>query len=313
MFTENIYDRVLIEPAKNGSNELLIVSGYSSATFLSRHINDLKKINPKIKINLLIGMHQNRNDHSAYLNIKSLFIDQFEGYYYLGRPGVHSKTYSWIKDGVPKIGFSGSANYSQYGFFNTMQQNQMVEDDALATKDYFEKLKKASDKLENYIPLRDEISNIENVEGSLLPGEIEWIENNKSVRISLLSKNGELPQRSGLNWGQRPEYNRNPDQAYLSIRSDARKEGFLPEKGFTFTLLTDDQKTLDCTIAQAGRKAIHTTFNNSHLGKYFRDRLNIKHGFPITKDHLIKYGRTDFLLKKLDDETFFLDFKKIQK
>ena len=137
MFTENIYDRVLIEPAKNGSNELLIVSGYSSATFLSRHINDLKKINPKIKINLLIGMHQNRNDHSAYLNIKSLFIEQFEGYYYLGRPGVHSKTYSWIKDGVPKIGFSGSANYSQYGFFNTMQQNQMVEDDALATKDYF--------------------------------------------------------------------------------------------------------------------------------------------------------------------------------
>ena len=123
-----------------------------------------------------------------------------------------------------------------------------------------------------------------------------------------LSKNGELPLRSGLNWGQRPEHNRNPNQAYLSIRSDARREGFLPEKTFTFTLLTDDNETLDCTVAQEGRKAIHTTNDNSLLGKYFRDRLGIDSGLLVTKDDLIRYGRTDFLLKKLDDETFFLDF-----
>jgi hypothetical protein len=310
MITENLYEKVLINPANSGSNELFIVSGYSSATFLSRHLTELRDINSELKINLLIGMHQRRNDHSAYLNIKNLFNDHFDGYYYLGRPGVHSKTYSWIKDGNPSIAFSGSANYSQYGFFNTMQQNQMVEDNPSALRDYFQDLKKDSIKIEDYLPSEEEVINIENVEGSLAPGQIEWIDYNRSVRISLLSKNGELPSRSGLNWGQRPEYNRDPNQAYLSIRSDARKEGFLPEKTFTFTLITDDNQTLDCTVAQEGRKAIHSTNDNSLLGKYFRNRLGVKLGELVTKDSLLRYGRTDFLLKKLDDETFFLDFCK---
>lgn len=310
MITENLYKEILIEPASLGNDELYIVSGYSSATFLSRHLNEIKTINSSIKLNLLIGMHQKRNDHSAYLNIKKLYPDSFFGYYYSGSPGVHSKTYSWIKNGTPEIGFSGSANYSQYGFFNSMQQNQMVEDNPFAIKDYFENLKSESIKIEDYELTEDEGINIENVEGSLAPGEIEWIKYNDSVRISFLSKKGDLPQRSGLNWGQRPEQNRDPNQAYLSIRSDARKEGFLPETTFTFTLLTDDNKTLDCTVAQEGRKAIHTTNDNSELGKYFRNRLNVESGALVTKDDLIKYGRTDFLLKKLDDETFFLDFSK---
>jgi len=308
MITDNLYENILINPAANGSNELFIVSGYSSATFLSRHLNELRDINSKLKINLLIGMHQRRNDHSAYLNIKSIFADNFEGYYYSGRPGVHSKTYSWIKDGVPIIGFSGSANYSQYGFFNTMQQNQMAQDDPSIIRDYFENLKRDSIKIEDYLPSEEDIVNVENVEGSLAPGDIERIEYNQSVRISLLSKNGDLKTRSGLNWGQRPD--RNPNQAYLSIRSDARKEGFLPEKTFTFTLITDDNETLDCTVAQEGRKAIHTTNDNSLLGKYFRNRINVELGSLVTKNDLIRYGRTDFLLKKLDDETFFLDFSK---
>jgi hypothetical protein len=223
-------------------------------------------------------MYQKRNDHSAYLNIKNLFGDRFEGYYFSGTPQVHSKTYSWTKNGVPKIGFSGSANYSQYGFFNSMQQNQMTEDNPIAIKDYFENLKRNSIRIEDYIFSQEEIITVGNLVGSLAPGKIEWIEYNESVRISLLSRNNELPARSGLNWGQRPEYNRDPNQAYLSIKSDARREGFLPEKSFTFTLLTDDNETLDCTVAQDGRKAIHTTNDNSLLGKYFRSRLGVELG-----------------------------------
>jgi len=310
MITENLYKKILIDPAIKGCNELFIVSGYSSATFLRRNFEDLSQINKNIKINLLIGMQQQRNDHSAYLNIKKLIGNRFEGFYYSGSPQVHSKTYSWLKDGDPVSGFSGSANYTQYGFFNTKQQNQMTDDNPSLIKEYFENLKKDSLKIQDYVISTEETFDFQNVEGSLSPGDIEWIEFNNSVRISLLSKNGELPKRSGLNWGQRPEYNRDPNQAYLSIRSDARKEGFLPEKGFTFTLITDDNNTIDCTVAQDGRKAIHSTNDNSILGKYFRNRLNIESGSLVTKDDLIRYGRTDFLLKKLDEETFFLDFSK---
>jgi hypothetical protein len=308
MITKNLYDEILIDPANNGSNELFIVSGYSSATFLSRHINELKKINTESKINLLVGMHQRRNDHSAYLNIKRTFGDCFHGYYYTGNPGVHSKTYSWIKNGSPRVGFSGSANYSQYGFFNTMQQNQMLRDDPSTIRDYFEELISDSIKIEDYLPPEAEDTNFKHLEGSLLPGEIEWVVDNKSVRISLLSKDGTLSEKGGLNWGQRP--GREPNQAYLSIRASARKEGFLPEEKFTFSLITDDNKAMDCTVQQASRKAISTTNDNSLLGKYFRERLNVAVGSLVTKENLMAYGRTDFLLKKLDDETFFLDFRK---
>ena len=61
----------------------------------------------------------------------------------------------------------------------------------------------------------------EKISTSLPAGEMEWIEPNKSVRISLLEKSGKLPSKSGLNWGQRPR--REQNQAYLSIRKDARK------------------------------------------------------------------------------------------
>jgi hypothetical protein len=126
----------------------------------------------------------------------------------------------------------------------------------------------------------------------------------------LLSKDGELPPKSGLIWGQRPEHKINPNEAYLSIRKDARREGFLPEKTFPFTLITDDNQTLDCTVKQAGRKAISTTNDNSKMGKYFREKLSVELGAMVEKSHLEEYGRTDFLLKKLDDEIFFLDFSK---
>lgn len=310
MITENLYQKILIDPATNGCSELYIVSGFSSATFLSRNFDDLNEIDHNIKINLLIGMNQKRNDHSAYLNIKKMLGDRFEGYYYSGTPQVHSKTYSWIKDGIPNMGFSGSANYSQYGFFSTKQQNQMASDDPIEIKNYFEILKDSSVRIEDYQVPQEDLIDVENIVGSIAPGKSEWIEYNKSVRISFLDKKGELPKKSGLNWGQRPEHNRDPNQAYLPLRSDVRKEGFLPERAFTFTLITDDNISFDCTVAQDGRKAIHSTKDNSLLGKYFRNRLSVESGSLVTKDKLIRYGRTDYLLKKLDDETFLLDFSK---
>ena len=130
MITNNLYKEILINPVSNGNDELFIVSGYSSATFLRRHLNDIKIINPKVKLNLLIGMHHKRNDHSAYLNIKKLYPNSLM--VIILEVPVHSKL-TWIKMEF-KIGFSGSANYSQYGF-NT-SNNQMVEDDPSIIEKY---------------------------------------------------------------------------------------------------------------------------------------------------------------------------------
>jgi hypothetical protein len=63
-----------------------------------------------------------------------------------------------------------------------------------------------------------------------------------------------------------------------------------------------------CVRAQDGGKGLHTTLNNSLLGTYFRYRLGVKEGEFVTKEHLLKYGRTDVTFYKIDNENYLLDF-----
>ena len=308
MITDNLYEKVLIQPVKDGHDELFIVSGYTSATFLRRHLYEIKDINENIKINLIRGMRK-IGDHSAFLSLLNENTQSFSGYYYQGTPQVHSKAYCWMKNGQPSVGFSGSANYSQPGFFGNEQQNQMVNDSANEIKDYFLKLLEESVSINEYEHQDDEILSFINVGESVPPGEGLWVQEDVSVRVSILSKKlgNKIANKDSLNWGQREGRERN--QGCLNIRGDAKKEGFLPPIGHTFTLLTDDGVTMDCTRQQQGGKAISTTYNNSELGLYFRNRLGVRSGEFVKTEDLINYGRTDFLLKKLDEETFFLDFR----
>ena len=65
-----------------------------------------------------------------------------------------------------------------------------------------------------------------------------------------------------------------------------------------------------CVVAQAGDKAIQTPKDNSLLGAWFRKRLGLKDGDPISLKDLIDYGRTDVDFYKINDELYFLDFTK---
>ncbi len=307
MITSNLYEKVLLEPATKGGDELFIVSGYASATFARRHITDLYNVKGlNFKLNLIIGMPGKRVDHAAYLQLHSEFKENFQGYYLSETPPVHSKVFSWFTSGQAIEGFSGSANYSQYGFFEDKQVNQMVSDDPCAIKNFFDELVSKSIPItEMEIPDRP-LFRLPTIEGSLPPGEIQWIEKGESVRISFLDgKTGETPTASGLNWGQRE--GRDKDQAYLSIKKDARDEGFLPERGYTFTLQTDDGKSFDCRVHQDDRKSVESTHDNSELGKYLRERIGVGSGVYVTTEMLENYGRTDFTLIKVDDENFILD------
>lgn len=311
MIKSNLYKSVLLDPASDGANELFIVSGYASATFTRRHIDDLLKVSGESKVNLIIGMPSKKSDHQAFVDLINHHPLDFFGHYYQGSPSVHSKMYSWFKDDTPNNAFSGSANYSQYGFFEKNQINQITKDDPVEIKDFYLEL------LESAVPILDfETKELpeyrpSKITGSLAPGQIEWLVEDVEVRISFLTADGKLPEKSGLNWGQRLDNlgnQREPNQAYLSIRREARKEGFLPEKGFTFSMITDDGEVFDCTVQQEGRKAVATTYDNSILGRYLRKRLKVKNGDLVTPEDLERYGRSDFTLKKMDNETFFFDF-----
>ena len=95
----------------------------------------------------------------------------------------------------------------------------------------------------------------------------------------------------------------------MSLKKNSREEGFLPARAYNFTIITDDGETFDCVVAQDGRKAIQTTNDNSLLGAYIRKRIGVNSGQLITEEDLERYGRTDYTIEKIDDETFLLDFQ----
>lgn len=320
MIIENLYPTTLIRPNSEGNaNKLYIVSGYASATFARRHLVALREINKDFEINLIIGMPSAKSDHLAFVALHDEFKDNFKGFYYRSNPPVHCKVYSWYHDDKPLIGYTGSANYSQYGFLSHLQLNQLNEDNPLEIKGLYDSLLLNSIFIPEHkpvVPVGHPLPHI----GSVAPGAYKWEIPNKRVTISFLDNKGNLPQISGLNWGQRLSKRvnkktgeifwdkREPNQAYLSLKKDSRKEGFLPEIGFTFSLITDDGHSFDCVVAQQGRKAIHSTNDNSEIGRYIRNRIGVPIGEPVKLADLERYGRTDYTIEKINDETFLLDF-----
>lgn len=313
MIIDDLYDNALINPAKDNQS-LYIVSGYSSATFTRRHLNDLNAMQNSIDVNLIIGMPSKKSDHQAYLALEQQYNKLLKVHYVNTSPPVHVKAYAWL--GKNPEGFSGSANYSQPGFFKKTQVNQLLQTDPSVIKSFYDSLLPRTVSISNYTPVQySSASAIPQPTGSVGAGQIEWLIPDIAVRISFLARNGEVPAASGLNWGHstasknknKPNQQRNRNEAYLSIKTDATREGFLPDKGFTFTTIADDGFLMDCVVAQEGRKSVQTTDDNAILGEYIRERIGLKSGAFITTSDLVKYGRTDFTLIKLDEETFKLD------
>lgn len=81
-------------------------------------------------------------------------------------------------------------------------------------------------------------------------------------------------------------------------------------------MTTDDDKLLLCVPAQPKQKdgtiphAIQTPENNSFLGVYFRNRLGLAKGAPVTTQDLNRYGRTDVTIYKITDDKYHMDFAK---
>lgn len=325
MITKNLFDKVLIDPVKNGADTLYVVSGYATAAMTFHHFDSLKKNHGKqIKINLIVGMCPydglSLSNHKAFQQLASVdFPDHFECSYIVNSPQVHSKAYIWFQGEKPVSGFIGSANYTQNAFSKS-QRELLISCDPKLGLDYFKSLISDSvycthNEIENYIEIyrdtyysRRKKEQLEKQGIQLITSEKADLQDLPAVRISFLDRQGTLPQRSGLNWGQRPEEGREPNQAYIKLPSSVYKTDFFPPIAVHFTVLTDDNKVLICTRAQQNGKAIHTPHNNSLIGEYFRHRLGIPSGHPVTKNDLHRYGRADIDFYKIDDETYFMDF-----
>ena len=320
MITDDLFDKVLIEPVRHSADSLYVVSGYASATMAYRHLERLKRFSKDVRIELIVGMTVqdgiSKKDHDGFLSlIAGSYRDLFTCRYVAYGAGVHSKTFTWYSDNIPRFAFTGSANYTQSAF-SSSRREVMTEDDAESLRDYFDLIRQdtvdcADPRVSNLITVHNEpgysikmAEEGEELEEPLaLPGGLAQLPH---VKVSFLDRAGRLPGRSGLNWGQR--LGREPNQAYVRLPAWIYNTDFFPPRPDQFTIMTDDGKTLICARAQDNAKAIHTSDSNSHMGLYFRYRLGLSEGSFVRREDLERYGRTDIDFYKIDEETYYMDF-----
>lgn len=72
----------------------------------------------------------------------------------------------------------------------------------------------------------------------------------------------------------------------------------------------DSLKIVSGYATHAIGKGIETPQDNSEIGRYFRNRLGLASGAYISVDDLKRYGRTNVVFYKLDDENYVMDFAK---
>lgn len=313
-FDDDLENKVLFNPIKDGANELRIVSAYASPSMVTYHSEKISELNlTPIKIKLCVGMCPfdglNIITHKGFQKVQQQNnddpdISDFECSYIYKAPPVHSKVYLWLKNGKPFKAFAGSANYTQKAFSQGCGEF-MTECNMNEAFAYYDEISKRSifcidNEVENYIRIYKN-SPTQSYESTIITNE-----RNNSVELPLITAKGDVAKSSGLNWGQREH--RNPNQAYIPLPSKIAKSGFFPLNKRHFTVITDDGQCFIMRVEQDGDKAITTPGDNSEIGNYLRSRLSLDNGELVTRENLDKYGRTSITFTKLDDEHFELDF-----
>ena len=315
-----LLNEVLIAPSKE-CDELHIISGYVASSMVKRHLELLDRLNEisgcKTKINVIVGMIPKDGlstvEHEGFKTIKSSRNDVECSYVMTGKPATHAKLYVWLKSGVPRKAFTGSANYSQNAFFGN-QVEMMTEIDPCEAESFFQKYSGDTAYCDH-----DEIEDMVNIVSEReFRNRVRAIEDNikqnsdNIVTLTLLTVKGEMGATSSLNWGQRP--GREPNQAYIPIPRSVGRSGFFPLKETVFTVMTDDAYILQCVTAGNKKedppKQIETSNDNSELGVYFRNRLGVPLGEKVLLEDLKRYGRTDVVFVDLEDGTYYMDFSK---
>lgn len=323
LIQKNLFEKILVEPAKRGNNELFVLTGYASAAMVTKHFEVItKELSLELSIDLHIGMTgRDGLSRNTLLGLQSI-PRQIPGRVFNCTMNVrgtsnHSKLYVWCDDSGPQEAYIGSSNYTQLGFgvsnASTHHKESCVQLDANVAFEYVLASSQGgisykSPDILDYIDLIDELAKSEAALEELNLNSLAALE---FVDLPLVmtrpSDNGEVHSKSGLNWGQRE--GRNPNQAYIPVPSFIAKSSFFPEKGIHFQVITDDGEAFICTIAQDGDKALETPNDNSILGKYFRKRLGLALGTFVTKEHLESFGSNQVRIFKEDDESFRLTFE----
>lgn len=127
-YTEDLLKKLIEEPSEN-NDELIIISGYGSARFLS----DIHEKFPAIKITLILGMAAQGISNIDYEGYRELTLNSqnINVRFQTIEPLTHMKVYQWKRMGEPTQCFIGSANFSYSGFLKNNEIMSTIDNDCL--------------------------------------------------------------------------------------------------------------------------------------------------------------------------------------
>ena len=315
MFTEDIAEKVLMNPLREGADELYVAASYATHTMLSWFLTNLElHQHQTLRIAMMIGMvpynHLSVTVHDGFCAlVRPPYppqVERVECSYLYDYPAFHGNLNVWKKNGELFKAFMGSAPFIQSALTQHNVQESMTECDPEEAWTLYDSLVGRSIycnhvEVEEYVQLVPSHPVLD-MELNLVAG----LDNYESVTLSLVTRNGSPGNRSGFNWGQRPKKDLN--EAYIPLPRVVASNGFFPPSYLHFTAITDDRKQLTLRVEQQNDKAITTPERNSDLCEYFRNRLGLPNGAFVTRNDLEAYGRTNVTFYKLDDETYYMDF-----
>lgn len=325
LHSRDLYEVGLLSPIRSGANRLLVVSGYASPSIASQLLTDaLDQFNRKIAIELVVGMTGlDGVPMGMHRGFESLLneprADRLKVAYMPTGRAVHTKLYVWLRDQQLITAFVGSSNFTQNGFLVGVRNRDREElltpvpaDEAINEYQRIEAESIAIDypSLWDEVAVRRRVTTTES--GSLLPDDfatsVQVVETENVLLPLVMKRDGTVHPRSGLNWGQRPELRREPNQAYIPVPRAIARLGFFPPRGVQFLVLTDDDRAIIMVVAQDGEKALESPQGNHLIGEYFRNRLGVANGAPVTDDDLARFGSRFVKFYKTDDESYFMEY-----
>jgi len=313
IYTENLDELIFNRHSIIESDELIILTGYVGPQPVER----LKTLPLNSKV--IYGMYGSEGIKSPLHNtlVKLQNNIQTLNIYYSILP-VHSKIYVWRYSGRIVHALVGSANFSTNGL-TTAFRELLAE----TTTDSFNPLNSYIQKVLNNSICCLDVGMID-IQPDV-PG--------RECLLSLLSKEGEVQNYAGLNWGQNPKNHTTKHDSYIAIRkSDIREypELFPPkQEGPVKTdlrgkrhrhndyieIIWDDGVCMDGLFFGNQEingikypKQVSSFPHPAEMGKYLRKRLGISEGQPVRKIHLNRYGRDSIGVTLLNEGVYKFDF-----
>ncbi|RKM46975.1 NgoFVII family restriction endonuclease, partial [Moraxella catarrhalis] len=123
------------------------------------------------------------------------------------------------------------------------------------------------------------------------------------------TKNGLVPERSGLNQWNANGRRRSLDEVYIPIPIQIHQNfpEFFPSRDEPFDLITPDGQILNAKVCQENSKALMTNPNSALADWLLRQLLNLKKGELATSERLQLIDCDGVIITKITDNQYKID------